>query len=616
MRLRTRLVLLIIAVSLVPLGILGVGAIQVSGERLTQKVSEGQAQTVDLLASEIDIGLKFQLGQISEQVDAFKIDRLDDRNLLEFQRLVFQQITDVHIVAIVNHEGRELSPTQFLEEPGDGRLAEKEAVSKARLTAFRSAIPADVMVARMDAWRETGGDSSGNRPVIVGQPYIPPDRSSPVLPVIVPAASDSKLFLAVELALERTDARFRRVAENGLNIVLLDAAGQLVVERGNHLIEPKRFRVFQPTSSCDEVQYRTQDGQDVLAACAPVEGTGWMVVVAEPMSVITQAGEEIRNRTGYISIVAGIVSILIGLLFSGGVADRITGVRDAALSVAEGELGRTVPLGGVSEIRELSLAFNFMSRRLSSNQERISTQQGEIAQFNVELQRQLRAQEAELTEAHRRLLQSSRLAAVGEMGAGMAHELNNPLAGILGLVQVLQIKSSEPGLAEIEKQAQRCREIVQHLLRFSRSSATAAPLDEGDWDVVDFSKLVQEVIALVEGPFSAKGIEVTSAVSHGVLVRGDQDLLNGAIIQLVNSIRGACVGGGAIEITGGAEDGLARVDVRLSAEGIDPHSDDWMASGMGFWLARQVLAQHGGGLTEPVGDFGDAATWTIRIPLT
>jgi hypothetical protein len=36
---------------------------------------------------------------------------------------------------------------------------------------------------------------------------------------------------------------------------------------------------------------------------------------------------------------------------------------------------------------------------------------------------------------------------------------------------------------------------------------------------------------------------------------------------------------------------------------------------MGFWLARQVLAQHGGGLTEPVGDFKDAATWTIRIPL-
>jgi hypothetical protein len=91
--------------------------------------------------------------------------------------------------------------------------------------------------------------------------------------------------------------------------------------------------------------------------------------------------------------------------------------------------------------------------------------------------------------------------------------------------------------------------------------------------------------------------------------------LSGAIIQLVNSIRGACVGGGAIEITGGETDGLARVDLRLSARAIDPHSDDWMASGMGFWLARQVLAQHGGGLTEPVGDFKDAATWTIRIPL-
>jgi len=340
-----------------------------------------------------------------------------------------------------------------------------------------------------------------------------------------------------------------------------------------------------------------------------------MVVVAEPMSVITQAGDEIRNRTGFISIVAAIISILIGLLFSSGIAERITRVRDAALAVAEGDLGRTVGLGGASEIRDLSPAFNFLSRRLSSNQDRISTQQGEIAQFNVELQRQLRAQEVELTEAHRRLLQSSRLAAVGEMGAGMAHELNNPLAGILGLVQVLQVKSAEPGLAEIEQQALRCREIVQQLLRFSRSSAAPAPLAEGDWEVVNFSKLVQEVISLVEGPFLANGVKVTSALSEGVMVRGDLDLLSGALIQLVNSIRGACMGRGAIEITGGEEDGLARVDVRLSAVGIDPHSDDWMASGMGFWLARQVLAQHGGGLTEPVGDLGDAATWTIRIPL-
>ena len=67
MRLRTRLVLLIIAVSLVPLGILGFGAIQVSVDRLTQKVSDGQARTVDQLASEIDLWLHFQVGQIAER---------------------------------------------------------------------------------------------------------------------------------------------------------------------------------------------------------------------------------------------------------------------------------------------------------------------------------------------------------------------------------------------------------------------------------------------------------------------------------------------------------------------------------------------------------------------
>ena len=425
MRLRTRLILLIGAASIVPLAVLGLGATNVSVEQLTKKAADSQARSADQMASEIDLWLKFQLTQISEQVDAFELAKLNDKKLTGFQKLVMQQLAAVHIVSIVNVDGAELTPSVFLPEEAAGRLAGKETVSEARFASFKASLPTESMGARFEQWSKQ--DRSAERPIVVGQPYIPPGRKSPVLPVVVASSPFKPMFLAVELSLDRVHARFKRAAEDGLDSALLDASGTLALEAGRGLVEADHFKIFQPDSSCEEVRYDLTDVGTVLAACAPVRGTGWMVVVAEPIEVITRAGDEIRNRTGFISVFAAILSVLFGMLFSLGVAQRVSRIRDAALSVAEGELGRTVELEGSSEVRDLSRAFNFMSRRLSANQDRLDLQKAEISAFNDELQRKLFEQKVELTEANRLLLQSSRLVAVGEMGAGMAHELNNPL---------------------------------------------------------------------------------------------------------------------------------------------------------------------------------------------
>ena len=86
MRLRSRLVLLIVSITILPLLILGWGAIQVSVERLTQKVADSQSRSSDQLASEIELLLELQASLIADQVDAFNLSRLDDRKLTGFQR--------------------------------------------------------------------------------------------------------------------------------------------------------------------------------------------------------------------------------------------------------------------------------------------------------------------------------------------------------------------------------------------------------------------------------------------------------------------------------------------------------------------------------------------------
>ncbi len=97
------------------------------------------------------------------------------------------------------------------------------------------------------------------------------------------------------------------------------------------------------------------------------------------------------------------------------------------------------------------------------------------------------------------------------------------------------------------------------------------------------------------------------------MVRGDRDALTGALVQLFNSIRAACTEGGSIMVSAVAQPSI-RVEIRAEGQTIDVASDDWMASGMGFWLARQVVAQHGGEMIEPSAQTNTRGTWILQLP--
>jgi two-component system NtrC family sensor kinase len=607
--------LLIAAAALVPLGILGIGATEVSTQRMTDKVANSQARAADELAVLVVTGLTRESRIFAQQVEAFDLKSFDDRTMEGFQRLVFRQSGTVNIVSVVNVKGVEALPSVFLSSLTEGQFPGKEVVGTARISEFRANIPTEGMKRELTRWKDAVDDA---RPVVIGKPYTPADRDAPVVPIAIPVAPESELFLVVELALDAAAEHFVRLAEGGLDVELMDAVGDPTIREGVGLVERSHFRVFQPGSSCSDVRYTTQEGEKVVGACAPVAGTGWMVVVAEPMSSITHASDEIRNRTAYIGGLAALLSVLFGLMFSTQVSERVTRLKDAALAVAEGDLGRSVGLDGSKEIRDLSRAFNFMSRRLAHNQNEIEGQREAIGAFNLELQRRLDQQELELTEANQRLVQSARLAAVGEMGAGLAHELNNPLAGILGMVQVLQMKQQDESgpLKDVEDLAQRCRVIVEQLLRFSRHGTEAKPLDKADWVALDLGELLDDVKSIVAGPFRVAGVELTTDVSGNLSIRGDRESINQALVQLFTSIRTACGEGGGVNIRGFIQRKHAVLEITANNEMLNISEDDWMASGMGFWLAKQVVAEHGGRLQEADNSATSVAVWTLQIPVT
>jgi signal transduction histidine kinase len=205
------------------------------------------------------------------------------------------------------------------------------------------------------------------------------------------------------------------------------------------------------------------------------------------------------------------------------------------------------------------------------------------------------------------------------MGAGLAHELNNPLAGILGMVQVVLTRNrgqpDEALLKVIEEQAQRCSQIVAHLLRFSRPEPAATD-EHGQRDRVDLREVLDEVLGLVRASFQQRGVTVDVAErSAPLFVRGHRAQLGQGLAQLLSSLRAAAGEGNRLAIA--SESSGGKVELRFTIDGpaATGRADDWMASGMGFWVANRVFADHDGQLIEPTEDGASGArTWRVVLP--
>ncbi len=584
MRLSARLSLLIAIAALGPLGLLSLGTSRIGSRQMLTQVSEMQASTVDGLALSVDTWLSDRLELLQQELSLFDLDHLDDANLAGFLQLVHRSVPAIHIVSLLSPEGIEQTPSVV--------GSADEAVSTTRFTQFRRAISA----------LEVAPGA-----VVVGAPYVPAGRSGPVLPVAASTASGS--VLAVELALDEVAARF---SENpAFSTALLDARGQVVLAADTRFIRPEYLSAFTTVRGA-EIRYTTPDGTAVIAASAPIPPAGLVAVAAAPAAAMSLPGEQIQLQTTYFALVAGLLSVVLGMGFARQISGPIVRLRDAALQVAAGRLGGQVPETGGDELAELGRSFNLMSASLEQSAAEISAKNAEIESFNQELQERVEQRTAELKQAQRALVRSEKLAAVGEMGAGLAHELNNPVAGILGMTQLLQARQpDDPMLAAIEREAQRCRDILAQLQRYSEVGEQ--PIDRNNWDVVELDAVLQGVLTLVGGPFRQRGIAVHLTPLPTMRTRGDRAALGRAVAQVLTSLRAAGTRGAQLEISPISRPDQIGLCFVLSGATVTK-SDDWMASGMGLWSARQVLAAHGGELQESSVAVPDTASWLLWLP--
>jgi PAS domain S-box-containing protein len=223
------------------------------------------------------------------------------------------------------------------------------------------------------------------------------------------------------------------------------------------------------------------------------------------------------------------------------------------------------------------------------------------------------------------LVQSGKLAAIGELAAGVAHEINNPLFAILGLTEFL-LKEAEPRskalqrLELIQQTGLEIKEIVRALLDFARENAE-------ERHIVPLEDVVQATVDLVRRTNAHKGVElIDSYDASGAPVTASPNQLKQIFLNLIANARQAMPNGGTVRVDVRQDGDWVIATVGDDGPGIEPAVLERIfepffttkrltgGTGLGLSVSLGIAEAHGGSLTAS-SDPGRGATFTLRLPL-
>ncbi|MBI3926985.1 MAG: GAF domain-containing protein [Armatimonadetes bacterium] len=232
----------------------------------------------------------------------------------------------------------------------------------------------------------------------------------------------------------------------------------------------------------------------------------------------------------------------------------------------------------------------------------------------------------ELADTQAQLLQSSKMAAVGELAAGVAHEINNPLGAIALNVSALRRQLSDPGLGQVldimETAIKRCRHTIDRLLRFSRTAQGAPP------EEVDIPALLRDCLALIEPNLRRAGILAELRTEPGLIARCQPNEIGQVVLNLLVNARDALesqTGERRILVQARQVGGRAVLSVADNGPGMEPAVQErafepffttkpvGKGVGLGLSISYRIVRDQGGDLqvrSRP----GEGAEFTVSLP--
>ena len=283
---------------------------------------------------------------------------------------------------------------------------------------------------------------------------------------------------------------------------------------------------------------------------------------------------------------ASLLAMGVGLYIRRSVARPVARLREGAERLAGGDLRTRIDIGSDDEFGALAARFNSMTESLQRNQET--------------------------------LVQAEKLAGVGRLAAGVAHELNNPLSVMLGYLTLHRRRATgrlAKDLQLVEQEALRCKEIVRDLLDLSRPEGVLESAR------VDLRELCEEVVSGLRESGQLPTAEVS--VEGAGTAAGDRCRLRQVLVNLLKNAAEASGSGGSVRVRVASSPTAVEVAVSDSGPGVPPaararifepfFTTKASGTGLGLAVSRAIARAHGGDITLGQGEVG-GALFALSVP--
>jgi len=290
---------------------------------------------------------------------------------------------------------------------------------------------------------------------------------------------------------------------------------------------------------------------------------------------------------------------------------------DGTHRVAGGDLAYRLPVRSDDELGDLAASFNKMT--------------AEVASVQGKIEAEVRRKTAELERVYRTLLTTEKMASIGKLAATVAHEINNPLFGILTYARLVlrEVQKHElPNRDEmveqiqtIERESKRCGDLVKNLLTFSRQAPSHREPNE-------LNTIVHRAVLLVKHKLDMQSIELKETLAEGLPpVDCDANQIQQVALVLMVNASEAMTKGGVLEVSTGYDAGVEQAAIRVKDTGcgipedvlpriFDPFfttKEEQNRTGLGLAVAHSIVEQHAGEISVRSTP-GKGTEFTVKLP--
>ncbi|HYM82456.1 MAG TPA: ATP-binding protein [Candidatus Limnocylindria bacterium] len=476
-------------------------------------------------------------------------------------------------------------------------LLERETLARAQLDPeiFRATLArgAGTLATRVsDAGSVINSTQSPELPTVTVAVNCPRSAGSPSLVVA------GVLDVGQVLALGRSSRAFE--------VFLTDASGRLVVHPdARRVVAGERLSSVPklPPGSQAEVREYTSGGTEMIGGFARVRIGDLRAGAQIPKSAAYFASRRLLTNLVLVALGLLLIAAVASILWSARVTRSLAHLDDAARAIGRGLFNVHVAVRSRDEMGQLAESFNQMANELNARDQALKQAQGQ-------------------------LIHSEKMAAFGQLGAGIAHEIKNPLAGIQGIVQLTA--RSLPAddallvpLRTIEKETKRCRGIVDSLLKFARQ-------EKLQLEPTALADVVRDTDIIMRHEMNLRGVTLNTSVPADLpQVQGSANQLQQVLMNLLLNAEQAMEarGEGKVEVTAIASpDGFVELRVADDGPGMPQHvqarifepffttKPTGKGTGLGLSVTFGIVRDHGGTIRVESTE-GRGTTFFLRLPV-